>query len=456
MSPVAKPSTKANAAIDGGLVSDAGTTLAATVVEKATVTTTVAMPTRVLVVERDAAVGDQIAGVARSLDCQVTAVGTAVEARRAIAKGLFHILVTDVHLPDGDGIALLAALRKRNPAAQAVVISSDPTVVAATAALRAGAVDFITKPLSADQITGCLRAAVAASGEADRADRKLRKLKSAVRKLNDARKTISQKVDILCNDLVTAYGELSKQLDVVRTQEGFRKTIAGAKDLEGLICQAMDWLMRQTGYANVAVWLAGDDGTPQLGAYMKYTIPGDDRVGEALRRAVLPLAARDGRDSPVRLTAAHLKDKLSPKEQHLFKDQQFLTIDCTYLGESLATLVFFRDEQVPFGEQDAETLKSIGPIFASALAAVVRQGADHDDDDHDGGPGTDAKDPDAKDPDPFGPDARADADDRQGGRPYRNSGSDENAGGGTTDPKKRRPAKPDPADWWKRGEAPPF
>jgi hypothetical protein len=85
---------------------------------------------------------------------------------------------------------------------------------------------------------------------------------------------------------------------------------------------------------------------------MKYTIPGDDAVSEALRRAVLPLAARDGRDAPVRLSAADLKGKFSPKEQHLFKDQQFLALDCTYLGESLATLVFFRDEQVPFGEQD--------------------------------------------------------------------------------------------------------
>ena len=29
-------------------------------------------------------------------------------------------------------------------------------------------------------------------------------------------------------------------------------------------------------------------------------------------------------------------------------------------------------------------------------------------------------------------------------------------GGGTYDPKKRKPNQPDPADWWKRGEEPPF
>jgi FixJ family two-component response regulator len=412
--------------------------------------------TRVLVVDDDAAVRDLLGDVVRSIDCQVVAVGTVAEARRVIAKVPVHVMVADVHLPDGDGIELLAALRKRNPAARAVVITGTPCVATATAAIRAGAVDFVPKPFAADHIAARVRTAVAASvdasGEADRADRKLRKLKSAVRKLNDARKTISQKVDILCNDLVSAYGELSKQLDVVRVQEGFRKTIAPAKDLEGLICQAMDWLMRQTGYANVAVWLAGEDGAPQLGAYMKYTIPGDDRVSEALRRAVLPLAARDGRDAPVRLTAAALKDKFTPKEQHLFKDQQFLAIDCTYLGESLATLVFFRDEQVPFGEQDLETLKTVAPVFAAALAAVVRQSADDEvDGSHGDGGHRDDRGGAASGPEPMDPDARGGAGPRGG-----HDGFDGGTGGGTADPKKRRPNKPDPADWWKRGEAPPF
>ncbi len=66
---------------------------------------------------------------------------------------------------------------------------------------------------------------------------------------------------MLCNDLVTAYGELSRQFDGVRNQESFRKTCDGAKDLEQLLCHAMDWLLRQVGYSNVAVWLADEEGT---------------------------------------------------------------------------------------------------------------------------------------------------------------------------------------------------
>lgn len=399
-------------------------------------TTAPAVRPRVLVVDDEPALVELLGDVVVSLGCTVVTAGTVAEARRVIARGAVHVLVTDVKLPDGDGTALLDALRKYHPTARAIVITGDPTVAAATTAIRQGAVDFVPKPFDHRAIVAHVRNALDLQLVLARQELKLRKLKSAVRKLSDARKTISQKVDILCNDLVTAYGELSKQFDVVRTQEGFRKTVDAAKDLEQLICHAMDWLMRQVGYSNVAVWLSGEDGGYQLGAYMKYTIPGDPPVSEVLRRVVLPLAARDGRDAPVRIKASELADKLSPKEQELLKDQEILAIDCTYLGDSLAALVFFRDEQVPFGEQDAETMKAVGPIFAAALAGIVRQTSDDDDA-----------------AEPTGADDSANGSDSVGGSDQA-GGAD--SGGGTADPKKRKANKPDPADWWKRGEAPPF
>jgi hypothetical protein len=54
---------------------------------------------------------------------------------------------------------------------------------------------------------------------------------------------VSKKVDLLCNDLVAAYGELSRKLDGVRTQESFRKLVDRRKDLAQLLCHAMDWIL---------------------------------------------------------------------------------------------------------------------------------------------------------------------------------------------------------------------
>ncbi len=240
----------------------------------------------------------------------------------------------------------------------------------------------------------------------------------AVRRLNNARRLISKKVDLLCNDLVSAYGDVSRQLEDVRTREGFRKYVAGAKDLEQLLCHAMDWLLRQLGYSNVAVWLASEEGDYQLGAYMKYTVAGEPILTDALRRVVLPAAPADG---VARLQGAALADKLTPQEFKILDGHEILALNCTYLGESLAALVFFRSGQTLFTEDDEALLKSIGPIFAVALAGVVRDSPDEP--------------------------PEVEPDDSPGGTDTR-EGPGENG-------KNKRKSR-DSADWWKRGEPPPF
>src|SRR5205823_5756816 len=174
-----------------------------------------------------------------------------------------------------------------HPRASAIVITGQPTMDGAIDAIRQGAVDFLPKPFSADALLTRVNKALAVQAAGAKVQRRLDRLRDAVKRLNEARRLVSKKVDLLCNDLIGAYGELSKQLDVVRTQEGFRKLMADAKDLEQMLCHAMDWLLRQLGYSNVAIWLAGEDAEYQLGAYMKYTIPGEPALTEALKDGLL-------------------------------------------------------------------------------------------------------------------------------------------------------------------------
>jgi hypothetical protein len=199
---------------------------------------------------------------------------------------------------------------------------------------------------------------------------------------------VAKKVDLLCNDLISAYGDLSRQLDTVRLSESFRSSIHSADDLEQMLCHAMDWLLRQIGYANVAIWLAAEPGF-QLGAYMKYTIPGDGPLVESMRQSLLPMIARDGL---VHLSAAEVAHKLTTEESLHLKDQTVLGAHCTYLGESLAQIVMFREGNKPFTAADITTLRTIGPVFAVTLATMVRQGptdegSDEENDNpfHDGG-----------------------------------------------------------------------
>lgn len=356
---------------------------------------------RVLVVDDEPALVEMIGEVVgKNIDCWMITANNVGEARHILETQPIELLVTDVHLPDGDGMSLIPTLRRAQPQASAIVITGEPSMDGAINALRNGALDFVPKPFSADDLTNRVRNALERQARLARDEQRLDKLRQAVKRLNASRKLVSRKVDLLCNDLISAYGELAKQLDNVRTQEGFRKFLGQAQDLEQLLCHMMDWLLRQLGYANVAVWLASDDAEFELGAYMKYTMAGEDAMTRAMKSGIVPMAVRDGF---VHLHGETVQEALTPAELDYLADQDLLAVNCTYLGEPLAVIVLFRDAKEPFTEDDEAILRSVSPLFAVALASIVR-------------------------------------------------GAEKGQGGGLADDD----ADSGDADWWKNGQAPPF
>lgn len=369
---------------------------------------------RILVVDDEPMLIDVLQDiVGRKVNCRILVARDLRQAREIMAVQSIDLLVTDLKLPDGDGMSLLAPLHDKHPHASAIIMTGEPSVDLAISALRQGAVDFVPKPFSADQIADRVTKALALQAGQMRVQKRLGRLRSAVRRLNEARKVVSRKVDLLCNDLITAYGELSKQLDVVRIQEGFRRYITETRDLEQMLCHTMDWLLRQLGYSNVAVWLAADDQDFQLGAYMKYTIPGDASLCQAMREGVVRNTLRQGL---LRYTVEEAAEHLTPAELAMMPNQCVMGASATYLGEPLAAIVMFRSGDNPFTDEDAETLRKISPIFGGLLATLVRGDLDMDDEDADAPGGLEG--PEGK--------AREDREDRGD------------------------------ADWWKRGENPPF
>ncbi len=93
----------------------------------------------------------------RSVNCVVAATaGTAAEARRVIAETRPDILVTDIQLPDGNGISLIEETTPR----AAIVITGHSQIEFAQKALRAGAVDFLLKPLDDQELRSAVQRAV--------------------------------------------------------------------------------------------------------------------------------------------------------------------------------------------------------------------------------------------------------------------------------------------------------
>src|SRR5580692_9137432 len=72
----------------------------------------------------------------------------------------FDLLLLDVSLPDRNGLELLREIRKRDPQLSVVLITAYGSIDMARAAFKGGALDFITKPWSNDELLAQVAQAV--------------------------------------------------------------------------------------------------------------------------------------------------------------------------------------------------------------------------------------------------------------------------------------------------------
>ena len=69
------------------------------------------------------------------------------QAPSAAGKHEFDICLTDMRLPDGDGLELVEWMQSNAPGVPVAVITAHGNVETAVQALKLGAFDFISKPL---------------------------------------------------------------------------------------------------------------------------------------------------------------------------------------------------------------------------------------------------------------------------------------------------------------------
>src|SRR4030042_5628336 len=64
----------------------------------------------------------------------------------------YSLVITDVNLPDGDGIDLLDTIKKNYPQTVVIVITGYGTIDSAVRAIKQGAYDYLTKPIIDDEL----------------------------------------------------------------------------------------------------------------------------------------------------------------------------------------------------------------------------------------------------------------------------------------------------------------
>jgi putative nucleotidyltransferase with HDIG domain len=86
-----------------------------------------------------------------------------VEAVSSFAEGAFDVVITDIHMPGMDGLALMRALREVQPELPVVVVTGHGTVDTAIQALREGATGMLVKPFTGEELLGEVRRALSSA-----------------------------------------------------------------------------------------------------------------------------------------------------------------------------------------------------------------------------------------------------------------------------------------------------
>ena len=109
-----------------------------------------------LIVEDDDALRTRLA---RAMEKRGFAVAVAASVAEGLAAARSHppaYAVTDLRLGDGSGLDVVAAIREARPESRIIVLTGYGAIATAVAAVKAGAVDYLSKPADADDVCAAL------------------------------------------------------------------------------------------------------------------------------------------------------------------------------------------------------------------------------------------------------------------------------------------------------------
>jgi len=107
---------------------------------------------KILVVDDEPLVRNFLKEVLEAEDYEVLTTEDGLSALKEVERGGIDLVITDVRMPKMNGIDLLKEVKKRSPSTLVVVITAYGTIENAVEAMKNGACDYITKPLSPEQI----------------------------------------------------------------------------------------------------------------------------------------------------------------------------------------------------------------------------------------------------------------------------------------------------------------
>jgi DNA-binding NtrC family response regulator len=168
----------------------------------------------IILVEPDDELADMIIDhVESALDAQVTRFTTASESLAAYAERAPDIVISEMQLPDRDGLSLVREVHADPDLDSAVILLTDhPTVGRAVEAMRLGVRDMFTKPFDLRRLSHVIEQLTQEQRDRRRELRRAVRLRRVTRRIIRERRDLRQRVDLICRDIVSAYHRLATKV----------------------------------------------------------------------------------------------------------------------------------------------------------------------------------------------------------------------------------------------------
>lgn len=110
------------------------------------------MASKILVIDDDTSFCVMLKTFLQKKGYEVTNAFTAKEAEEAIKNQTFDVVLTDIRLPDSDGIQILKSIKEVSFATQVILMTGYTDIKTAVSAMKMGAYDYVGKPINPDEI----------------------------------------------------------------------------------------------------------------------------------------------------------------------------------------------------------------------------------------------------------------------------------------------------------------
>ena len=96
---------------------------------------------------------------------RVQSVSSVKEAKQRMEGSFYDLVLSDLRLPDGDGIALLHWMKNQCPTVPVILMTGYAEIQSAVLAMKSGAADYIAKPLNPEELLNKINESLASNAE---------------------------------------------------------------------------------------------------------------------------------------------------------------------------------------------------------------------------------------------------------------------------------------------------